>query len=387
MSQDTQFEKSRLLRDLHADSTAITELVTARIEHEDIDYGTAALGHDELLALVADCCAAWLDALAELPYPLEPARRAGRLKAERGIPLESLLHAFRVAGLMFWEIIVDSAGDDDRAALPRLSTLIWATVDTYSVAASEAYRRVAAGGTAQPSQGMLRALLDPGLPPGQRTELGRRMHLPTRATSVVLVGDIRLDATGVTTASTVLDGDSVTLVVAAAPATLDRALRTVRARAGASRPFTDLADAPAALDQARFALRCANPAETGIHTYASAPERALIAANPDLAADVFADLLAAFDGLDPAVAGLLVDTALAWYEFGGSTTAVGQHLHLHRNTVLHRLKRIERLTGKSFASPVDTALLYLALHTRLLGTPRDRQHPEPEPPGGAHHVG
>jgi hypothetical protein len=341
VSQDTQFEKSRLLRDLHADSTAITELVTARIEHEDIDYGTAALGHDELVALVADCCAAWLDALAELPYPLEPARRAGRLKAERGIPLESLLHAFRVAGLMFWEIIVDSAGDDDRAALPRLSTLVWATVDTYSVAASEAYRRVAAGGTAQPSQGMLRALLDPGLPPGQRTELGRRMHLPARATSVVLVGDVRLDATGVTTATTVLDGDSVTLAVAAAPATLDRALRTVRARAGASRPFTDLADAPAALDQARFALRCANPAETGIHTYGSAPERALIAANPDLAADVFADLLAAFDRLDPADAGLLVDTALAWYEFGGSTTAVGQHLHLHRNTVLHRLKRIE----------------------------------------------
>ncbi|MEU4837048.1 PucR family transcriptional regulator [Nocardia testacea] len=234
---------------------------------------------------------------------------------------------------------------------------------------------------------MLRALLDPGLPAGQRAELGRRMNLPARATSVVLVGDVRFAAVGVTTASTVLDGDSVTLVVAAASAALERALRTVRARAGASRLFTDLADAPAALEQARFALRCANSAETGIHTYASAPERALIAANPDLAADVFADLLAAFDRLDAADARLLVDTALAWYEFGGSTAAVGQHLHLHRNTVLHRLKRIERLTGKTFASPVDTALLYLALHTRLLGISRDRPPPEPEPPAGAHHVG
>ncbi|WP_280433903.1 helix-turn-helix domain-containing protein [Nocardia carnea] len=382
MSQDTKYEKSRLLRELHADSTAITELVTARIEHEDIDYGTAALGHDELVTLVADCCAAWLDALAELPYSLEPARRAGRLKAERGIPLESLLHAFRVAGLVFWEIIVESAGHDESAALPRLSTLVWATVDSYSVAAAEAYRRVAAGGTAQPDQGMLRALLDPGLPPGQRAELGRRMRLPDRATSVVLAGDVHLDATGVTTASTVLGDELITLVVAGSPAALARALRTARARAGASRPFTDLTVAPAALEQARFALRCSGPGETGIHRYASAPERALIAANPDLAADVFADLLAAFDRLDPEDAELLAGTALAWYELGGSTTAVGKHLHLHRNTVLHRLKRIEQLTGKAFASPADAALLYLALHTRLLRAPRGRPDRASAPPGG-----
>ncbi|NKY31620.1 PucR family transcriptional regulator [Nocardia speluncae] len=386
MSQDTQFEKSRLLRDLHADSTAITQRVTARIEHDDIDYGTPVLGHDELVALVADCCAAWLDALAEVPYSREPARRAGRLKAERGIPLESLLHAFRVAGLVFWEIIVESAGDGDRATLPRLSTLVWATVDNYSVAAADAYRRVVAAGTAQPGQGMLRALLDPGLPPGQRAELGRRMGLSTRAVSVVLVGDVHLDATGVVTASTVFGDELVTLVAAGSPATLERALRTVRARAGASRPFTDLADAPTALDEARFALRCAGPAETGVHTYASAPERALIAANPELAADVFAELLAAFDRLDREDSRLLIDTALAWYDLGGSSTAVGKRLHLHRNTVRHRLERIERLTGKTFASPADAALLYLALHTRLLRAPCSRSDPVSAPPRGGSRV-
>ena len=375
MSQDTQFEKSRLLRDLHADSTAITQRVAARIEHDDIDYGTPALGHDELVALVADCCAAWLDALAEVPYSREPARRAGRLKAERGIPLESLLHAFRVAGLVFWEIIVESAGDGDRAILPRLSTLVWATVDNYSVAAADAYRRVVAAGTAQPGQGMLRALLDPGLPPGQRAELGRRMGMPARAVSVVLVGDVHLDATGVVTASTVFGDELITLVAASSPATLERALRTVRARAGASPPFTDLAAAPTAFDEARFALRCTGPAETGVHTYASAPERALIAANPELAADVFAELLAAFDRLDREDSRLLIDTALAWYELGGSSTAVGKRLYLHRNTVRHRLERIERLTGKTFASPADAALLYLALHTRLLRTPCSRSDP------------
>ncbi|WP_328394302.1 PucR family transcriptional regulator [Nocardia sp. NBC_00416] len=367
MSQDTHSEPSRLLRELRADSDAISELVTARIGNDDQDYDDAALGHHELLTLVADSCAAWLDALAESPYSLEPARRAGRLKAERGIPLESLLHAFRVAGLAFWEVIVERAGPDDRAALPRLSTLVWATVDDYSVAAAEAYRRVVATGTAQPDQGLLRALLDPGLPPAQRAELGARMlRSRTRATSVVLVGDIHLVATGVTTAHTLLGEDRVTLAVAVSPAALDRALGAVSARAGASRPFTDLRFAPAALDQARLAFRCLSPADTGIHTYACAPERALIAADPALAADVFADVLAAFDRLPPDEADLLVHTALAWYELAGSTSAVGRRLHLHRNTVLHRLKRIERLTGAAFAVPADAARLYLALHTRLL---------------------
>lgn len=370
MSQDTQFGQSRLLRDLRADTATITDAVATRIGHDDMDYGTGALGRDELLTLVADSCAAWLDALAEGPYSLEPARRAGRLKAERGIPLESLLHAYRLAGLAFWEIIVEYAGHGDRGRLPRLSTLMWATVDAYSVAAAEAYRRVATAGTALPDQGLLRALLDPDLPPKQREAVGRTMRLPTRMTAVVLVGDLDLPATTVTTASTVLGDDRVTLVAATSPAALERAVRTVQARAGASRPFTAVAEAPAALAQARLAFRCSGPADAGIHRYASAPERALIAANPALAADVFAEILAALDRLEPADAGILVDTALAWYDCGGSTAAVGTRLHLHRNTVLQRLKRMERLTGKAFARPADAALLYMALQFRLLRNPR-----------------
>ena len=102
--------------------------------------------------------------------------------------------------------------------------------------------------------------------------------------------------------------------------------------------------------------------------------------------DVFADLLAAFDRLDPGDAGLLIDTALAWYALGGSTTAVGKQLHLHRNTVRHRLGRIERLTGKAFASPADAALLYLALHTRRLREPQNRSDPVSAPPRGASRV-
>ncbi|MEU0506716.1 helix-turn-helix domain-containing protein [Nocardia sp. NPDC005998] len=372
MTQHNHIDHPRLLHELRADLVAISEMATARINQDEADYGDAALGHPELTDLVTDSLAALLDAMAGHEYSLEPAHRAGRLKAERGIPLDSLLHAFRVVGLAFWEVIVERAQPEERPALPKLSTRVWATVDEYSIVAADTYRRTLVAGGDQPDQRLLLTLLDPDLPPAQRANLGKRMRLPAHGTFVVLVGEIRLAATGVTTVRTLLADDWITLATAATPVKLDHALRSARTRAGASKPFSDLGSAPAALDQARLAFRCLSPTDTGIHTYASSPARALIAANPALATDIFSDTLAAFDQLHPTDADALIQTALAWYELGGSTSAVGAHLHLHRNTVLHRLKRIEQLTGSVFAVPADAALLYLALQTRLLQPPGQR---------------
>ncbi|MGW0183435.1 PucR family transcriptional regulator [Nocardia sp. NPDC003345] len=371
MSRKTDSAPARLLAELRADTPVIAERVASRIERDDTGYDGAALGHAELVALVAESFTALLDAMAAQPYSLEPARRAGRVKGERGIPLESLLHAFRVAGMGFWEIVDDRAEGGERAELARLAARMWFVIDEYSVAATEAYRRVVVAGTERSDQALLRALLDPDFPAPRRADAGRRLGLPAPATYVVLVGELRLAAPGVTTVHTLLAGDRVTVAGAAAPAALETALRTVGERAGASRPFTDLAAIPTALGQARSASRCAGPADTGIHVYGSAPERVLIAANPALAADICADVLAALDGLPRPEADLLVHTTLAWYELGGSTSAVGQRLHLHRNTVLHRLKRIQRLTGTELAVPAAAARLYLALQTWVLRAPEE----------------
>ncbi|MBF6434961.1 PucR family transcriptional regulator [Nocardia cyriacigeorgica] len=369
MTWDSSAGPAALLSGLRADLAAISERVTTRIESDEQDYSAAALDHDELAAVVTGNIASMLDAIGGVPYSLEPARRTGRLKAERGVSLDSLLHAYRLAGLAFWEIIAERAGRADGAELSRLSTVVWATVDEYSVAAADAYRHIVAAEDERPMPRLLRALLDPGLPATRRARLCERMGLPARGAFLILVGDVRLQAPGVTTVRTVVADDRVTLVAARTLDVLDDAVRRVRSRAGASKPFDDLAAAPGALDQARLAFRCLGPDDLGVHRYASSPARALIAAHPALATDVLADTLAAFDGLRPDDADDLVRTLSAWFELAGSTAAVGQRMHLHRNTVLHRLKRVEKLTGIALAVPAEAALLYLAVQARLLGAP------------------
>ena len=56
-----------------------------------------------------------------------------------------------------------------------------------------------------------------------------------------------------------------------------------------------------------------------------------------------------------------------------SAIEAGKHLYCHPNTVRHRLRRIERHTGRSLQDPRSSAELFIALETlRRL----------PEPAGG-----
>jgi len=46
-------------------------------------------------------------------------------------------------------------------------------------------------------------------------------------------------------------------------------------------------------------------------------------------------------------------------------------LHVHRNTVRYRLRRVEELTGRDLTQPIGVAELHLALEAaRILQLPR-----------------
>ena len=57
---------------------------------------------------------------------------------------------------------------------------------------------------------------------------------------------------------------------------------------------------------------------------------------------------------------ILLDTFQAWLQEGGSANDTATRIFCHPNTVRHRLRRIEELTGRSLSRPVDIAELCLA---------------------------
>jgi hypothetical protein len=61
---------------------------------------------------------------------------------------------------------------------------------------------------------------------------------------------------------------------------------------------------------------------------------------------------------------VLFDTFMAWRANKGSADNAAAQLHVHPNTVRHRLRRIEANTGRSLAVPDELAELCLACEIR-----------------------
>ncbi|WP_326584344.1 helix-turn-helix domain-containing protein [Streptomyces sp. NBC_00481] len=73
---------------------------------------------------------------------------------------------------------------------------------------------------------------------------------------------------------------------------------------------------------------------------------------------------------------VLRDTVTAWCEGGFNLVRAAEALHVHRNTVVYRMQKIEQLTGRPLRDHRTTMALYLAcLSDELGGTPE----PPPRP--------
>jgi DNA-binding PucR family transcriptional regulator len=70
----------------------------------------------------------------------------------------------------------------------------------------------------------------------------------------------------------------------------------------------------------------------------------------------------------------MLGTLRAWFAAQGATSAAAAELHVHRNTVRYRLRRLEDLTGRSLSQPTGIAELHLALEaTRIRRRPSSGQ--------------
>lgn len=330
----------------------------------------------------------------DAPLDVEAARATGQRRAEQGVPLPAILHAYRIGGRYVWDTLVAHAEDNDaaREALFRTAGDVWTIIDDYSEALIEAYRETIAdqaGHNLQVRNAVLTSLLDGSLGDGSRVwECAAMLNLPHQGTFVVVVAEtlragdealpgveIALRRHDVASAWRLETARQVGVVAVRAPTAVTKICEQIaplaRGRVGVSETYTHLDQSAAALRQAQVACAAATPGTPELLRYEQHPTAVLLASVPELARNIANAILGPVLALPAADRKGLLDTMRAWFAEHGSASATAARMHMHRNTVHYRLRRVETLTGRDFTKPTDVGELHLALESiRILGLAR-----------------
>jgi hypothetical protein len=321
---------------------------------------------------------------------VEPARATGRRRAQQGLPLPAILHAYRVGGRFVWETLLEHADTSDAArnALLRTAADVWTIIDDYSEALIEEYRDSVAEQArrdAQARTAALGSLLDGNpLEESRLWESAAMLQLPHHGTFVVVAAETdrageeaiprveeALRRQNVASAWRLDRAHQIGVLAVRPPVTVSklgqRLIALATGRIGVSEPYTSLDRTAVALRQAQVACAAATPRSREVVRYEQHPVAVLLASVPELGANVARAVLGPVLALPVPDRDLLLDTLRAWFTEDGSATATATRLHVHRNTVHYRLKRVEALTGRSLNRPTAIGELHLALEsTRIL---------------------
>ena len=390
VSSDVAPSPTDLLGSMLESVDQLSEQLVSRILSAEHGYVEATLlTPEQLYAACVDNLTAMLGNLAgSAPIRLEAARAAGQLKAEQGVPLAALLHAFRLGGRLIWDELMDRSEGRATNALLDMAAQVWALVDVYSDSAAEAYRETAdlrAREDAESRGRLIRTLFgDHAANPAGAADALRTFRIPENSTFLVVSVEaaaspsaadvVQSDLRGVGVDSvwdTEVDG-RIGLLWAATADVLDSALdllgRTGHGRIGVSSVFGRPGGTSRAVEQARIARRCAGHGGCTLTRYESVPVSLLLVSVPDAGKLASNQILGPVLALPAEEQESLLATLDAWFSCRGSTTAAATQLHYHRNTVLYRLRRIHTLTGRDFSDPIDAAELYVGLRAhQLLG--------------------
>lgn len=354
------------------------EPVYAAISAETREHMRATLRNNlelGLLSLAGD--------VTTITAPMSPSSETGRLRALQGIPLESVLRAYRLGGQLIWEALLKAsrehyAGEYDQVLLDA-SSAIWRLIDNGSAALAEAYRceeeRLRSQEPSQ-SYAFLNALLEGS---GEDTALVREaavsLGIPENGPLLCVVSPVdsaaeeplrcpkeRMDAQGFQSCWHTRPTDVVGLIALGErpPEAALEALRpAVIGRTGASPVVDHLGDTASAHAMASTAARTLRgPA---LVTLDQRLPEALLVNSPDLSERLMVVALGDLLTWPPNERRTMLDTLAALIDCNGSAKHAAQQLHCHRNTVLYRLHRIEAVTNRKVSDPHDRMLLALAL--------------------------
>ena len=139
-------------------------------------------------------------------------------------------------------------------------------------------------------------------------------------------------------------------------------------RIGVSARFDDLRDTPQALHLAKVTLRGRADRRSKVAVFDGSILATAAVSAPEVMIKWVGTALDCFYELPDDEREILFETFRVWQENDASARATAEVLICHPNTVRHRLRRIERRTGRSLSRPRDVAELCLAfeVHRRLM---------------------
>jgi sugar diacid utilization regulator len=144
--------------------------------------------------------------------------------------------------------------------------------------------------------------------------------------------------------------------------------RVTTAQVGVSAAFEDLRDTPRALHVARVMLRGPTDSASSVAVFDGSILATAAVSAPEAMIKTVGAVLHGFGDIPDADREMLFETFRVWQDNDASITGAAEVLVCHPNTVRHRLRRIEKHTGRSLSRPRDVAELCLAfeVHRRLM---------------------
>ncbi|GAA3516833.1 PucR family transcriptional regulator [Actinocatenispora rupis] len=314
---------------------------------------------------------------------LAAAAASGRTRAQQGVPLADLLTSFRMGYDEVWEEMI--AVSRVAPAIPPeqvvdLSHVMFRLHNRVGDTIIHAYREEAQHmllTRERERAALINVLLSDTTSVATVVEIAGMLRLPMDGTFVVVAAATQLGQDPLPRVDSYLSAVDVpsvwhlrqdamvgllSLGQAARGATaLDVLARHATGPVGVSPTFDVLRRAPWALGLAELVLQ-RHAGTDLVEQFQDTPMNVLVASAPGAARDAARTVLGELLDLPADRRDLLLDTLTAWVEAGGSAEATGEKLRCHQNTVRHRLRRIEVITGRSLTHPGECAEIVAACH-------------------------
>ena len=391
--------------DGRVDELAI-ELASAITKEVRLYQTTAPVPFDTVVEGCASNIRPVLEAItADTEFDTSAASALGLERARDGVPLSSVMEAYRVGFHVLWDAAMKEStarSDHNGEALRVLTATIFSAQDIFTSTMAAAYRDEQSR-RALDDESERSVLIDSMLhgrlfEQSSVWEAADYLRLPSEGPFVVIAAEVavvgtealpeiesKLRSMDVFSAWRLLPDLQVGIVHVNSDKHMSNVMallaRMATNRVGVSARFDDLRETAQALRFARVMLRGRAEPERRVSMFDGSILSTAAVSAPEVMVKLVTPTIECFAELASNERDILFDTFRVWLENDGSLRAAGELLFCHPNTVRYRLHRIEQRTGRSLAQPRDVAELSLAfeVHRRLMWQPEKRHRQKLNP--------